>query len=813
MVERFSPGRTAFDGVRLGEGFEGGPTPDPQLRALISQGLHLQAARLARFDSLRSLGSTGAIVGAGRLAPILGSDRLASALLLRAVRRDPGSAEARYHAARVLLERQGPIVAWARMREWGQDLGWQAPAVLRAAWLALRGVVAGRFRDFEAAGVLLRAAEAVAPGRARTQVAWAEVLVEQDRRAEALDAAREALRRCPWYTPAAQTTAHLLLTLGRGKEAVDLLRKALRATEDSRLLQQLASHLWEQRRLRECMECLRRLETGAPLLDREKRAWLNSMRSRVLHELGAQAPERPRPDQGQPGARRMMLPVPFVQQDRFSCSPATLSELAGYWGQPLDQATVAEAICYDGTPRHRVRTWAEEHGWAVREFRATWESTRAVLDRGIPFALVTQSGMAGHDQAVVGYDEGRGTLFIRCPSRLFVVEVPAQRFLETQRWCGPRATIVLPPFEITRLAGLDLPDEEAYDDLHELERALAEHRRDEAGAFARRMAGREPRNRMNLWATVRLAQYDSDDSTQLRCVEALLEAFPSTPDLDLWRLQILQRLAHPTARAKAAAAACRRHPREPALKSHLAHQLSLLQEEKERAWATLRPLLRLGHWPTRALNLVTLANIALEEGRSRDVRALLGLAAHLEDMQEWAAMAYFSCAHAEGRTEESLEFLGSRFAAYGAKSGHPAQTLFEALVVAGKAPEGLAVLGAAMRLRPDDADLRLFAARAHAEHGKLERAEKLLAACRGRTHRAQWLRTAAAVALRRGDRRGSLRLWREVLAVEPAAVDAHRAVANLLRAMGKARAADAHLRALPRRFPQHHALAELSEAS
>ena len=813
MTERTSPGRAALRDSRSEGDSGGGAAVQPQVRELLAQGLRQQASRLARFDSLRSLGSTRATVLAGRVAPILGGDRLGSALLLRAVRRDPGSPEARYHAARVLLERQGPIVAWTRMREWGQDLGWQAPRALRAAWLALRGVVAGRFRDFEAAGVLLRAAEAVAPGRARTQVAWAEVLIEQDRRAPALDAAREALRRCPWYTPAVQTAAHLLLTLGRGEEACDLLRAAVTATEDSRLLQQLASHLSEQRLFHECLECLRRLEAGAPLLDRGGRDWLRSLRSWALHELGELDPERPRTDRGQPEGRRVMLPVPFIPQDRFTCSPATLSELAAYWGRPFDQATVAEAICYHGTPRHRARAWAAEHGWAVREFRATWESTRAVLDRGIPFALVTQSAMSAHDQAVVGYDERRGTLSIRCPSRPFVVEVEAQSFLDGQRWCGPRATILLPPFEIPRLSGLDLPDGEAYDDLHELEQALSEHCRDEAGTFARRMAEREPRNRLNVWATLRLAQYDSDDSTQLQCVEALLGAFPGTPALELWRLQALRKLAHPTARAKAAAAACRRHPRELALQSHLAFELSLQPGQKEKARRVLRPVLRGGLWPTGALNLLTLANLSGGEGRSQYVRALLGLAAHLEDLQEGLARAYFSRAHAERRTEEGLEFLGARFAAYGAQSGDPAQTLFEALEMAGKASEGLAVLGAAMRLRPHDADLRLFAARAHAERGTLERAEKLLAASSGRTHRTQWLRAAAVVALRRDDRPGSLNLWREVLAVEPAAVDAHRAVADLLRAMGKTSAAVAHLRALRHRFPQHHALTELSEAS
>ena len=65
---------------------------------------------------------------------------------------------------------------------------------------------------------------------------------------------------------------------------------------------------------------------------------------------------------------------------------------------------MVEEICYAGTPEHSERHWAEEHGWATREFRVTWESAVALLDRGVPFTLVTSDPTNAHLEAVIGYD-------------------------------------------------------------------------------------------------------------------------------------------------------------------------------------------------------------------------------------------------------------------------------------------------------------------------------------------------------------------------------------------------------------------------
>ena len=55
----------------------------------------------------------------------------------------------------------------------------------------------------------------------------------------------------------------------------------------------------------------------------------------------------------------LLLPVGFVRQHHVTCGPATLSAISRYWSMPADHLQVAEEICYDGTPAHSERLWAD----------------------------------------------------------------------------------------------------------------------------------------------------------------------------------------------------------------------------------------------------------------------------------------------------------------------------------------------------------------------------------------------------------------------------------------------------------------------
>ena len=146
----------------------------------------------------------------------------------------------------------------------------------------------------------------------------------------------------------------------------------------------------------------------------------------------------------EPGDRRVLLDVGFVRQHHQTCAPATLAAIARYWGLPADHLAVADAICYDGTPNHRERSWAEQNGFLTLEFTVTWGAAVSLLDRGVPFTLTTVETQNSHLQAVIGYDQKRGTLLIRDPTLPASAEALAEPLLARYRSVGPRGMALVP---------------------------------------------------------------------------------------------------------------------------------------------------------------------------------------------------------------------------------------------------------------------------------------------------------------------------------------------------------------------------------
>ena len=289
---------------------------------------------------------------------------------------------------------------------------------------------------------------------------------------------------------------------------------------------------------------LDRCQALALLLDGPTWRWLAARRSEGLSGLHDHEGARPGPSgrgllppgrgrrlgKGDGDDRRVRLDVPFVQQHHRTCSPATLASLSAFWGRPVDQSAVAAEICYDGTPVHRSRAWAEANGWTVREFRVTLGSARALLDRGIPFAVTTAWTSAAHQQAVVGYDARRGTLLVRCPPPPSP-GVAGRSLLLGVRVVWPPRPVILPRDRAHELDALELPDAELYDQLHALKMYLVAHRRYEAGGVRRRMSRFLPGHALAQWAALELAWYDRDLEAERAPWDALLKLFPNAPAL------------------------------------------------------------------------------------------------------------------------------------------------------------------------------------------------------------------------------------------------------------------------------------------
>jgi tetratricopeptide (TPR) repeat protein len=225
-------------------------------------------------------------------------------------------------------------------------------------------------------------------------------------------------------------------------------------------------------------------------------------------------------------------------------------------------------------------------------------------------------------------------------------------------------------------------------------------------------------------------------------------------------------------------------------------------------WLLRRAIRR---WPSEAANYFILGNIYWDQRRFDEALELYRFAACLSEREEQFASSYFSAATFCQQTEAVLAFLRNRFQRFGRRSSLPARTLFSAYMQLDRIHEALAVVEEALRLRPDDGELRLFAADAYVacstEH--TPRALELLEQAKPNAPEVAWRRTAARLASTDGRLNDALVHWQRILELQPLAVDAHRAVTQLLAETQGSAAALAHLQQATDRFPHHHPVHEL----
>jgi tetratricopeptide (TPR) repeat protein len=799
-----------------------------RVRELYQRGLCLQAYHLAQaLGPLREWTTTDARILAGRLAVNLGAPRLAAWHHMLAWRKDPEHFEACYYYAQTLLYRRGPLASWQLFRRRG-DLPGAAPE-LQADWLACGGAVAGLLRDFETADALLDRAEQISPGQPWICIERSALFQLEDRYEEALAAARRALELRPWYRPAVQAAAHALQLLGRDREALDLLTEADQQIENGPLVAQLAMLQTELGHYADARRSHERFAELSPLLEKDMAQWLAARRSdtayycgdfpaavrharelndpfyqqvaeRLLASAGADTP-------GSPGSQRVLLPVGFVRQHHQTCVPATLAALCRFWEMPGEHLEVAAAICYDGTPNHSERHWAEQNGWLAREFTVTWDSAAALLDRGIPFTLSTVEPGNAHLQAVIGYDSRRGTLIIRDPYERYFGEFIAEAMLRHYAPTGPRGLVLVACAQADRLAGLDLPDAELYDHLYRLQLALEEHDRAGAEEVCAALHERAPEHRLTVMARRSLATYDASLAEQLECAERFLRLYPDDIATKLTKMSCLREMGRREERLALLRELCEAPSAHPVCWQQYAQELCADAREQVRVLHLLHRAIR--RLPTHAGGYYVLAGVRWDQRRFEEAVELYRFAACLDDKDEGLARAYFVASRHIRQTDRALRFLQNRFQRFGTRSSLPARTLFGAYSQLEEMSQAFEVLEAALRLRPDDGDLRLFAAESYGTYGQRERAAELLATAQGRTKQTAWLRTAANLAAYQGDLSGALASWRQVLEGEPLAIDAHRAVAQLIAETDSRAATLEHLRRACERFPHHYALLQL----
>lgn len=790
---------------------------------------HYDASRLVEawtaasvLGDPRDFSSTRGRILAGRLLPQVGAPRAGILQLLRALRQAPDDPEARFFGLFAVLESGGPLAALRLLRRFGERLVGTAEEQCLTCLGFVR--VHGVLRDFEEAERWLERAKGLAPTDPWVEVERTLLLEGQDRREEALDAARHALVLGPTVRRAHVALADALELAGEHDASLAVLEEASRRLQSAELAHALAAALFRRERWAACRDALDLALERSPALERGPFERIAAMRSDLAYHLGdvdeairlaelSGSPfhlRRKESLERHPPERRVLLRVDFVRQLHLGCAPATLAAIARSFGRDVDHREIAAKITWEGTPRLDERRWAEANGFAVREFTLTWDDARALLDRGVPFTLATVEPGSAHLQAVVGYDDRRGTLLVRDPFARPIVEFDAEGTLARYAASGPRAMAVVPVERRALLEGLDLRDAELRELVHRVEDALDRNDRATAAAARDELEARAPDHPLTHFVARILAAFDGAPLAELAATERALALHPDDANTLLARISLLERLGREQERLQALEQHCRREHADPILVRALGQQLARDASRRGEAEGALRRTIR--HRSGDARSWQALAELRWRQRRTEEALALHRVAACLEETRESHAWSYFQaafCAADQPGIARALRHLERRVAQAGARSGAPAGTLADALVVLERHDAALEVLFRSLSLRPDDPGLILNAAEVHAGIGRTEAALELLAKAEAIAWRPGWLRVAARLAALRGDAAEALRRWREILVHEPLALDAHESIALLLAGASGERAALAHLEAAVEASPDHLGLLHL----
>lgn len=789
---------------------------------LYTRGLYVQAYRLGvEIALLHQWEGTAARLLAGRLARQIGAPRLSRWHMIKAYRGQPTHPEAIYYHARYFLERHNLLAAWRFLRA-RRDAAHDASPELRADLFSLHAFIAARLRDFEQSETWLRRALELTPDRPWIHVERSACLEFAERYDEALASARKAMELRPYFRPAVQSAAQLLLTLNRDEEALHLLTEAVQRLECAAVVSQLAALQDEMGRHEDARRSYDRFAELSPLMEEEVLQWLAARRSDILYDLGDWDGSRQqalqagdgfhktvaeRLAQVSPGAQRVVLeglerlPRPLPQT-----IPAALVIIRRFWHK--DEPTPGDdPFRLDAPLEYQERRWAEQGGWVVREFTATPASIHALIAAGVPVALGVVEATYAQLQAIAGFDQRKDILLFRDPTERHLGEMMLEPLLERFKSNGPRALIMLPPDQAGRLDGIDLPDAPLYEMVYQLHRAMEAYDRNAAAEALARLQAAAPDHRLTLHARFVLARYDAHNTEQLEAIDALLARFPDDPTLLLARVACLRDLDRRDDRIDLLRRLSDQPNADLVFAQQYAQELVPDARHHRAAERLLRKVIR--NRPFVAPPYFFLANLLWDQQRKEEALELYRFAACLDDASDGLSRTYLRSARAMNRSDEVIRFLDDRLARFGDKSSQPARILFNALSDLDRMDDAFAVLDRSLARRKTDGDLLLFTAEMRAAYGEVKTAQSLLRAAKDKARPTAWLRAAANLEGLQGNLHEALKYWREVSAAEPLALDAHRAIALRLAETESRAAALNYLRDLTERHPRHYGLLQL----
>jgi cellulose synthase operon protein C len=353
------------------------------------------------------------------------------------------------------------------------------------------------------------------------------------------------------------------------------------------------------------------------------------------------------------------------------------------------------------------------------------------------------------------------------------------------------------------LKDLVLPQQELYDQLYQLNRALHVHDRATAEKICHTLYRSFPQHRMEVTARRSLAYYDANLLSERECVQSLLTIFEQDAKLQLNKVSVLRELAPRADLLAFLSQICEDPKAHPVFLKEYGMELGLDATEHSKAIRLLRKFIRATCDP---VGLNELANILWKQQTFEEALELYRFCAFYRDRDERAMKSYFLALQHMRGTEEGLKILSKRFETLGSQSSGPAMTLAWSYWHAGSIKDSFSVLNQALEKRPDDGGLLLFAAEFFGRYGQHQKAFDLLQKAKGISQEKEWLSHSAIVNGYCGKHTEALDRWLDVLKTEPLNVEAHSAVAQLKARLFGRQEALSYLHEICKKFPNHFRL-------
>jgi cellulose synthase operon protein C len=814
-----------------------------------TEGKFMQAWRcLTAAVDLDTSTDPEALILGGRILGHLYAYRRSTMLFYRAMRSDRRNFSARVYAISSISERLGAFRALLMIDRVPSALIQTSTKNPKSAsnlshWWSLRSELAASMRDFDTAEEYLKYAEQAEPDTAWILRSKIQLLLAQDKYAEAMSLAKPGITQFPLSTGVHHYYAMLLDLEGKREEAIAHLKQVVGQFESPHLLLYLMSLQRDAEDYLGALESLNVARGQMPVVEDDSQFAYGAEAS--LHYLLGNYSEFERTarlsgsgyylrtadyfaEQGQKECKKL-LDVPFIRQHHLTCAPATLAAICRYFDQPGDHLDIADAICYAGTPYVSQRKWADEHGWYAREFTVNYETARQLIDRGVPFTLSTTGAGYAHLQAVAGYDARIGTLIIRDPYNPRFEEPLGREMLQRLAPYGPRGMVLVPADQQALVADVTLPDCDLYDSLYRLEATLSAHNREEAAELYMQLKGTAPDHASTYFAGIAIASYDKDRQRHFELVEERSKLWPTEPNLLMNRISWLRTLGRREDRLALLEQICntrKAEAKKPAVAAAEAdtaeqdvaraasfhpiflHQLAsvLIEDARTEARAEGILLRAIRMSPQSEESFWTLASLYWQQGHLRKATEIYRYASCLDPYDEGNANSYYIAEAWLGNESRALKFLRDRASRFAKKSHYPVLTLFDALENSGRMEEAFKTLSAAIDADPENGELRLFAAEAYARYGQTDVAERLIEKAVGQCSDRSVLRTRARLKSMNREQAQALDYWEQLLALDPLSLDTHRECAYLKAQLNGPAAAIEHYRQAAARYPDHFEL-------